>query len=464
MAGGQSGASAAEAGQSPGRAWQPYRGVFDLPGRLSRSATIALIASPIGLLVVSVIRLLIVADYNPATASAIVSSGGYVDTLLGTIIPLVPIFTPYLALLLLFFNRVIPGLLTLLAAAFMSPVALPRPVAVDLAGHGWYLITHRNVLVLIALVLLAAVFAVLLVLEFMGLGFGVVARTAGTVASIALIPLAARGDDHTHLGAGVHRVRPVGQRHLAGGAHRRHQDDPLLPVGPDRLAADLPGQRDAAQAAAHPAVSGAPELAHQHPALRRPVDRAGRAMRLIAQKSSIPAIAARYLLPHEQKVITVRQHPARLLPALTMAAGGLLAAAAVNGIAGGVASAQVVVWVLAGFLVARALLDVLVWSLQYIVITDRRMILSSGLLGRNITVIPLQTLQNLAFARSTGGRVLGYGAFTFEADGQARAVIDYIPYPEQLYLEIYGVLYPDETGGDDGGDGPGGFGLDLDDP
>ncbi len=187
-------------------------------------------------------------------------------------------------------------------------------------------------------------------------------------------------------------------------------------------------------------------------------------MRLIAQKSSIPAIAARYLLPHEQKVITVRQHPARLLPALTMAAGGLLAAAAVNGIAGGVASAQVVVWVLAGFLVARALLDVLVWSLQYIVITDRRMILSSGLLGRNITVIPLQTLQNLAFARSTGGRVLGYGAFTFEADGQARAVIDYIPYPEQLYLEIYGVLYPDETGGDDGGDGPGGFGLDLDDP
>jgi len=188
MAGGQSGASAAEAGQSPGRAWQPYRGVFDLPGRLSRSATIALIASPIGLLVVSVIRLLIVADYNPATASAIVSSGGYVDTLLGTIIPLVPVFTPYLALLLLFFNRVIPGLLTLLAAAFMSPVALPRPVAVDLAGHGWYLITHRNVLVLIALVLLAAVFAVLLVLEFMGLGFGVVARTAGTVASIALIP------------------------------------------------------------------------------------------------------------------------------------------------------------------------------------------------------------------------------------------------------------------------------------
>jgi hypothetical protein len=192
MAGGQSGVSAADAGQSPGRAGQPYRGVFDVPGRLSRSATIALIGSPIGLLVVSVIRLLIVADYNPATALAIVSSGGYVDTLLGTIVPLVPIFTPYLALLLLFFNRVIPGLLTLLAAAFMSPVVLTRPEAVHLPGDDWSLITHRNVLVLIVLVLLAAVFAVLLALEFMGLGFGVVARTAGTVACIALIPFVMR--------------------------------------------------------------------------------------------------------------------------------------------------------------------------------------------------------------------------------------------------------------------------------
>src|SRR6266568_3646655 len=244
MAGGQSGASAAEAGQSPGRAFQPYRGVFDLPGRLSRSATIALIASPIGLLVVSVIRLLIVADYNPATASAIVSSGGYVDTLLGTIIPLVPIFTPYLALLLLFFNRVIPGLLTLLAAAFMSPVALPRPVAVDLAGHGWYLITHRNVLVLIALGLLAAVFRGAVRAGIHGAGLRrrrqdgrhrrlhrahTVRHEPVPVSAHQRVlhrpdqaALAARGDDHPHLGAGVHRVRPVGQRHLAGGAHRRH--------------------------------------------------------------------------------------------------------------------------------------------------------------------------------------------------------------------------------------------------
>jgi hypothetical protein len=122
----------------------------------------------------------------------IVSSGGYVDTLLGTILPLVPLFTPYLGLLLLFFNRVIPGLLTLLAAAFMSPVAIARPAAVRLPGDDWSLIIHRNVLVLVVLALLAAAFAVLLGLEFTGLGFGVVTRTAGTVACIVLIPVVMR--------------------------------------------------------------------------------------------------------------------------------------------------------------------------------------------------------------------------------------------------------------------------------
>ena len=185
-------------------------------------------------------------------------------------------------------------------------------------------------------------------------------------------------------------------------------------------------------------------------------------MRLSPPGSSIPAHAARYLLPHEQQVITVRQHPAKLLPALTMAAGGLLAAVAVNGIAGSVQNARPVVWLLAGFLLLRALVDVMAWSAQYIIITERRLILSSGLLGRKVTVIPLPTLQNLAFTRSTGGQVLGYGAFTFEANGQAVAVIDYIPYPEQLYLEIYRLLYPEDEA-DSGDEPPTGPGLDFDD-
>lgn len=192
-------------------------------------------------------------------------------------------------------------------------------------------------------------------------------------------------------------------------------------------------------------------------------------MRLISPGAgAVPATVNRYLLPSERQVIMVRQHPARVLPALTVAAGGLLAAEAVNGIAGSVKWARFAVWVLAGFLLVRAVVDVLAWYVQYIVVTNRRLILTSGILGRKVTVLPLQTLQNLAFTRSAGGRVLGYGAFSAEADGQAIPVIDYIPYPEQLYLEIYHLLYPpqEEAEDDPGDDGPGGVGapdLDFDD-
>jgi hypothetical protein len=170
------------------------------------------------------------------------------------------------------------------------------------------------------------------------------------------------------------------------------------------------------------------------------------------ETASAPVAAARYLLPHEQSVITVRQHPAKLLPALTAAAGGLLAAVAVGVIREGVRSAHLVVWALAGLLILRFFADVMSWSVQYIVISEKRLILTSGLFGRRITVVPLPTLKDLAFARSTGGRLLGYGAFTFEGGGKANAVIDYIPYPEQIYLEIYGLLYPP---GGDGNEGSG---------
>ena len=92
------------------------------------------------------------------------------------------------------------------------------------------------------------------------------------------------------------------------------------------------------------------------------------------------------------------------------------------------------------------------WSVQYIVITQKRLILTSGLAGRKVTVIPLATLKDLAFTRSAGGRLLGYGAFTFEGGGKASAVIDHIPYPEQIYLEIYALLYPDDDQAAAGGD------------
>ncbi len=159
--------------------------------RLTRSATIALLLSPAGLLLLAAARLLIISDYNTATASAIVSSSGYLNTLLGTLIPLIPLIMPYLALILLFFNRVIPGILALVATAFISPVAAAsRPAIAGLAVKDWHQIINSHTNAVIGL--LAVVVAFLLLIELAGVGFNACMRTIATIACIALIPTIAR--------------------------------------------------------------------------------------------------------------------------------------------------------------------------------------------------------------------------------------------------------------------------------
>jgi hypothetical protein len=163
-------------------------GAADMNRRLSRSATLALILSPVGLLIISAARLLIVANYSPATAATVASSGGYVDVLLGTIIPLVPIFAPYLALGLLFANRVIPSILTFLVTALVSPTAVTQAGALTLVTTDWDLIarwvsSHPYILIL------AIPAGLLLAAALLTFRFSVFLRTAAApVASILLFP------------------------------------------------------------------------------------------------------------------------------------------------------------------------------------------------------------------------------------------------------------------------------------
>jgi hypothetical protein len=61
----------------------------------------------------------------------------------------------------------------------------------------------------------------------------------------------------------------------------------------------------------------------------------------------------------------------------------------------------------------------------------------------------------MSFRRSFPGRLLGYGEFIVESASQDQALrnIEYIPYPEQLYLLVCGMLFPssaDDAEDDDG--------------
>ena len=156
-----------------------------------------------------------------------------------------------------------------------------------------------------------------------------------------------------------------------------------------------------------------------------------------------PASVNRYLLPSERQVITVRQHPAILITPLAAAAGGLLAAIAATEISGH-ETPRLVAWLLVAFLFLRLLLLIGTWLVQFIAVTNERMLFVTGLINRKVESVPRASLINLTLDRSSQGRRLGYGTFTV-GYGAERVVIDYIPYPEQLYLEINGLLYTDRT-------------------
>ncbi len=156
--------------------------------------------------------------------------------------------------------------------------------------------------------------------------------------------------------------------------------------------------------------------------------------------SGPPPDVDRYLLPDESQVVTVRQHPAVLTLPLAAGLGGLLAAIAVSQIPHVANTAQLAVWILTAFLIARLILAVLNWTVYKVVLTKDRLLVLSGFFNRTVVVIRLPDLENMTFERSSTGRLTGHGSLTIGPGGAPQTVIDYVPYPEQLYLEIRRII------------------------
>jgi uncharacterized membrane protein YdbT with pleckstrin-like domain len=167
-------------------------------------------------------------------------------------------------------------------------------------------------------------------------------------------------------------------------------------------------------------------------------------MRLPTRGTTGPAAVNRYLLPNEQQVITVRRHPAVLIGPSVLALAGLLAAGVLTAtVLHGNKPLITAIWLAWLVLFARMIWKAINWAVDFFVVTSHRILLTSGVLTRKVAMMPLTKVTDMSFQRSFAGRLLGFGEFIVESAGQDQALrnIDHIPYPEQLYLEVCGMLF-----------------------
>jgi membrane protein YdbS with pleckstrin-like domain len=160
------------------------------------------------------------------------------------------------------------------------------------------------------------------------------------------------------------------------------------------------------------------------------------------------ADAGRYLLPTERVEVQIKRHWAVLagdtLQTILLLVVGVLLARVLSA----VGFAEMVAVYFCVFVVIRWAWKLVDWNHEVLIVTDKRLLLLTGIFSRKVAIMPLVKVTDLTFYRSSTGLTLGYGKFIVESAGQDQALstIDYVPRPEQLYIQISELLF----GGDKG--------------
>ena len=157
----------------------------------------------------------------------------------------------------------------------------------------------------------------------------------------------------------------------------------------------------------------------------------------------------KYLLPGETAVVVTRRHwavllepTAKFLP-VVLAGGWLLLLDADNR----VTSSAGLVLVLAALTYYG--LRLAEWWMRHFIVSKRRVLLTSGVIVRTVTLLPLRRITDLTWQETLLGQVLGYGTFRFESAGQDQALrhLTYMPDAQRRYRQVSELLFGSDYGG-----------------
>lgn len=93
----------------------------------------------------------------------------------------------------------------------------------------------------------------------------------------------------------------------------------------------------------------------------------------------------------------------------------------------------------------------LVWSRNFFLATDQRVLKMYGVLSTTVDSMKVLKVTDMKYHRSFLGELLGYGRITIESAGQEQALhdIEYLPYPRENYQELAHIIVGEapRTGG-----------------
>lgn len=172
----------------------------------------------------------------------------------------------------------------------------------------------------------------------------------------------------------------------------------------------------------------------------------------------------RYVLDGEHEILAQRRHWAVVAEPVGSAFAGLLVVLALDySIPANLSLLTNILWWAWYAVVVRALWKWLHWRRDWLVATDKRLLLTYGLITEKVAMMPLAKVTDMSYNRSPMGRLLGYGTFVMESAGQDQALrrVAWVRHPDHTYraicAEIFEVEYHDQEqveNEDRFGDGP----------
>jgi uncharacterized caspase-like protein len=174
--------------------------------------------------------------------------------------------------------------------------------------------------------------------------------------------------------------------------------------------------------------------------------------RVVPKDDEPSLLVMRYLFPTEKFRGEWRRHPIVIVKQSIYAAIAIMIALTQPGIQYlppdiDVATVRPVTQVGLGVVAVHLLWRNVTWYFERFVLTNKRIMLITGLLRRHVSMMPLQRVTDMKYDQTPIARLLNYGTFILESAGRLDRLrrIRNLPNPSELYLRVVEELYEPEA-------------------